>query len=405
VPTSFQAARIDLNKDRGAAWTLNACYDSLVASNCISNDAGQVAAVQRLQQLLEEVADYAAGEKRSFARKLLWSRPRSPQGLYIHGDVGRGKSMLMDLFFNHCPITAKRRVHFHAFMLEAHRFMHRWRAENDGDPIGPLARHIRASALLLCIDEFQVSDIADAMILGRLFGLLFELGVVIVATSNRHPDDLYRNGLQRERFLPFIELLKQHNELIELVGPHDYRLMHMRRLATTYFTPLGASAEAFIRRSFDELAQGVPLAPTGLQVNGREIQLGAVSGDVAVARFSDLCSAALGAADYRELACDFSTLIVADIPHLTARQRNEAKRFATLIDVMHEHKAKLICTAAVPPDRLYTEGKGAFEFQRTVSRLVEMQSERYWNTAHEPGWCTRRTLHAASRAPYRTEQA
>jgi cell division protein ZapE len=385
VPTSFPAVRIDPNNECETAWTLSDCYGDLVANNRISSDPGQVTAIQRLQQLLEEVADYTAGEKKSFARKLFWSRRKSPQGVYIHGDVGRGKSMLMDLFFNHCPIEAKRRVHFHVFMLEAHRFMHRWRAEHEGDPIGPLARHMRASALLLCIDEFQVSDIADAMILGRLFGMLFELGVVVVATSNRHPEDLYRNGLQRERFLPFIDLLKQHNELIELAGPQDYRLMHMRSLSTTYFTPLGPSAEAFVRRSFDELTHGAAMAPGSLHVNGREIKFGAVSGDVATARFSDLCESVLGAADYRELACDFSTLIVSDIPRLTAEERNEAKRFATLIDVMYEHKAKLICTAAVPPDRLYVDGKGAFEFQRTVSRLIEMQSERYWHTAHEPG--------------------
>lgn len=385
MPISLQAARIDPNNDRGAAWTLDDLYRGLVANDRISNDPGQAMAVQRLQQLLGEVADYAAGEKRSFARALFWSRPKSPKGLYIHGDVGRGKSMLMDLFYNQCPIKEKRRVHFHAFMLESHRFMHRWRAEHEGDPIGPLAGHIRASALLLCVDEFQVSDVADAMILGRLFGLLFELGVVVVATSNRHPDDLYRNGLQRERFVPFIDLLKKHNELIELAGPQDYRLMHMRSLSTTYFTPLGASAKAFIRRSFDELTQGAPEATSSLQVNGREIKLGAVSGDVAMASFSELCESALGAADYKELACDFSTLIVSDIPRLTADECNEAKRFATLVDVMYEHKAKLICTAAAPREQLYIEGKGAFEFQRTVSRLIEMQGERYWHTAHEPG--------------------
>jgi len=385
VPISFQAARIDLNNGRETVWTLGDLYQDLVANNRISNDPGQEVAVQRLQRLLGEVADCAVGEKRSFARKLFWSRPKSPKGLYIYGDVGRGKSMLMDLFYNHCPIKEKRRVHFHAFMLGAHRFMHRWRAEYEGDPIEPLARHIRASNVLLCIDEFQVSDIADAMILGRLFGLLFKLGVVVVATSNRHPGDLYRNGLQRERFLPFIDLLKQHNELIELAGSQDYRLMHMRSLSTTYFTPLGVSAAAFARRSFDELTQGAPAAPGSLQVNGREIKLGAVSGDVAMAGFSDLCELALGAADYKEMACDFSTLIVSDIPRLTAQERNEAKRFATLIDVMYEHKAKLICTAAVPPEQLYIEGKGAFEFQRTVSRLIEMRSERYWHTAHEPG--------------------
>ncbi len=385
MPTSFPAARIDLNNDCGAAWTLSDCYDDLVGNNRISSDPGQVTAVQRLQQLLEEVADYTASEKRSFARKLFWSRAKSPKGLYIYGDVGRGKSMLMDLFYGHCPIKAKRRIHFHAFMLEAHRFMHRWRAEHEGDPIGPLARHIRTSILLLCIDEFQVSDIADAMILSRLFGLLFELGVVVVATSNRHPDDLYRNGLQRELFLSFIDLLKQHNELIELAGPQDFRLTHMRSLATTYFTPLGMSAEALVRRSFDELTEGAPVVPGNLHINGRKINFSAVSGDIAMTSFSALCESALGTADYKELACEFSTLIVSDIPRLTAQEQNEAKRFATLIDVMYDDKAKLICTAAVPPDRLYVEGTGAFEFQRTVSRLIEMQSERYWHTAHEPG--------------------
>jgi cell division protein ZapE len=343
----------------------------------------KVSALKILQELCDEIRSNHSGKKPSLVTRFFSAPCAESKGVYLHGDVGRGKSMLMGLFFDQCPVSPKRRVHFHAFMIEVHAFMHEWRKGHAGDPIIALGRRIRESAKLLCFDEFHVTDIADAMILGRLLSALFESGVVVVATSNRHPDDLYKNGLQRQRFLPFIELIKQRTTVIKLDGAKDYRLAHLRALATIYHTPLGEAADAFVADSYAELAQGAPATASRLRVNGREVVLPAVHGDLAMASFRDLCETPLGAADYLELACDFSTVILYDIPRLTPDRLNEAKRFATLIDSLYEHKVKLICTAEVPPEELYTSGEGAFEFERTVSRLHEMQTERYWQIAHQ----------------------
>lgn len=363
---------------------LGAAYCQLVEQDHIQFDPVQSGALKHLQDLLDTLEQPPASARPSFVKKL-FSAPSMSKipGLYIYGDVGRGKSMLMDLFFDHCPVASKRRVHFHAFMLEVHGFMHQWREGNGGDPIEPLSRHIRESAGLLCFDEFHVTDIADAMILGRLFSALFEAGVTVVATSNRHPDELYKNGLQRQRFLPFIDLIKTETRIVELDAAQDYRLLHLRSLATMYFTPLGPEAAEFVENSFNELTQYADCGPGTLRVKGRDIHLPRVHGDIVMAGFADLCECPLGAADYLELACDFSTLILHDIPRLTADKLNEARRFVILIDALYEHRVKLICTAEVPPEQLYTEGKGTFEFQRTVSRLSEMQTERYWHAAHE----------------------
>ncbi len=362
---------------------LGAVYCELVEQNHINFDSAQIPALKQLQQLLHRVETGTTVEKPSFFKKLFSPPPSKTKGLYIFGEVGRGKSMLMDLFYDHCSLSDKRRVHFHAFMLEVHAFMHQWREGNEGDPIKPLSRHIRESASLLCFDEFHVTDIADAMILGRLFSELFNSGLIMVATSNRHPDDLYKNGLQRQRFVPFIELLKQDAHIVELTAAQDYRLLHMRALSTMYFTPLGQEASEFAENSFAELTQFAKPLPGILKVNGRHIELPSVHGDIVMAGFSDLCEKALGAADYLELAYDYSALILYDIPKLNADKLNEAKRFVTLIDALYEHKVKLICTAEVSPEQLYTEGKGSFEFERTVSRLIEMQSERYWYVPHQ----------------------
>jgi len=268
------------------------------------------------------------------------------------------------------------------FMLEVHAFIHSWRQQNNTDAISALAKKIRTSVLLLCFDEFHVTDIADAMILERLFRNLFDLGIVVVFTSNRHPDDLYMGGLQREQFLIFTRLLQRESKVIELVAKEDYRLMHLHALEATYYFPLDAHASEFVLQSYNEFTNFATMQTGVLQVMGRTIVLSAVYGDIALTSFNELCVQPLGSADYIEIAREFSTLIIAEIPKLTPEKRNEAKRFMTLIDALYEHKVKLICTAEVPAQELYTEGDGAFEFRRTASRLIEMQSESYFQSKH-----------------------
>jgi len=305
-----------------------------------------------------------------------------PQSLYLFGHVGRGKSMLMDLFFEACPISQKRRVHFHAFMLEVHAYIHQWRQQQNTDAISALAKHIGASDQLLCFDEFHVSDIADAMLLMRLFGKLFDLGLVVVMTSNCHPNQLYLDGLQRELFLPFIGLLQEKVSIIELIAKQDYRLSHLQALKTTYYYPLDEQAATFIRQSYNELTHFSSLKPGVLEVLGRKVVLSALWGNVALTSFDQLCVDALGSADYLELSSRVDIVILANIPKLTQEKFNEAKRFITLIDALYEHKIKLICSAEVPITELYTDDSGFFEFERTVSRLIEMQSESYLYIAH-----------------------
>jgi cell division protein ZapE len=357
-------------------------YNHKVAQNHIQHDIAQFIALQHLQTLLDHILSFANYDRKSVAHKLLSSPPEKCQSLYIFGDVGRGKSMLMSLFYEACPIEQKRRMHFNMFMLEVHAFIHEWRQQNNTDAISALAKNIRTSSLLLCLDEFHVTDIADAMILERLFSKLFELGLIIVITSNRHPNDLYQGGLQREQFLIFTKLLQIKSKVIKLVAKEDYRLMHLHALETTYYFPLDAHAGEFVLQSYNEFTNFAALQAGVLQVLGRKVILSAVHGDVALTSFDELCVQPLGSADYLEIASEFTTLIVAEIPKLTAEKRNEAKRFMTLIDALYEHKVKLICTAEVPAQELYTEGDGAFEFKRTVSRLIEMQSENYLQRKH-----------------------
>jgi len=357
-------------------------YKHQVAQNHIQHDKAQFIALQHLQKLLDQIVASVDYDQKSIAHKLLSSPPENCQSLYIFGDVGRGKSMLMALFYASCPIEQKRRVHFNMFMLEVHAFIHEWRQQNHTDAISALAKKIRASTLLLCLDEFHVTDIADAMILERLFSKLFDLGITVVITSNRHPDDLYLGGLQREQFLIFTRLLQRKSKVIELVAKEDYRLMHLHALEATYYFPLDAHATEFVQQSYNEFTNFAPKRAGVLQVLGRKVVLSAVHGDIALTSFDELCVQSLGSADYLEIAREFSTLIMAEIPKLTAENRNEAKRFMTLIDALYEHKVKLICTAEVPVQALYTEGDGAFEFRRTVSRLIEMQSEAYLQSTH-----------------------
>ncbi|MDO9168601.1 MAG: cell division protein ZapE [Methylobacter sp.] len=357
-------------------------YNALVAQGRIQYEPAQITALHHLQTLLDNLKAAVEYQQKSALHKLFLPPPASYQSLYIYGNVGRGKSMLMDLFFDACPISQKRRVHFHAFMLEVHAFIHQWRKKNNTDAILALAKHIRGSELLLCFDEFHVSDIADAMILVRLFHRLFELGIVVVVTSNCHPNELYHDGLQRELFLPFVRLLQQKADVIKLVAKQDYRLSHLHALKTAYYYPLDEQAAKFVRQSYNELTNFAPLKPGIVEVLGRKVVLSAIHGNVALTSFDELCMHALGPADYLEIGNRFDIVILADIPKLTIEKCNEAKRFVTLIDALYEHKVKLVCTAEVPAQELYTDGEGLFEFERTVSRLIDMQSESYLHIEH-----------------------
>jgi cell division protein ZapE len=303
----------------------------------------------------------------------LFARPLTPpKGMYLWGGVGRGKSMLMDLFAEHTAITAKRRVHFHAFMQEVHHAMHAARQRNVEDTLAPFAEETLAKLRLLAFDEMQISDITDAMIVGRLFEKLLAGGMVIVTTSNRPPEDLYKNGLNRALFLPFIALLRDRLQVVELVSPHDYR-QHRLTGAQVYFHPAG-SAKGQIEAIWHDLTGGAAGEVLALQVNGRRVELSRVASGVARASFWELCAKPLGPADYLAIASAVRVLILEDVPQLSSSNYNEAKRFVTLIDALYEGKVRLICSAAAEPERLYIEGEGSFEFARTASRLREMQA-------------------------------
>ncbi len=355
-----------------------ALYRGRRREGALKPDPAQELAAEKLQSLWRALADYKPGNgERGWRARLGLARASEPPplGLYLYGGVGRGKSMLMDMFFATAPLARKRRVHFYAFMLEVHERIHNRRSEK-GDPIGPVAQAIAEAATLLCFDEFHVTDIADAMILGRLFAALFEAGVVVVATSNRAPDDLYKDGLQRERFLPFIDLFKEKLDILELDGGRDYRLARFagRRV---YHMPADAAAHQALAQAFADLTEGAAGTPLTLLMQGRSIAVPRTAKDVAWLTFEELCAQPLGAADYLALCRRFHTFILEGIPQLGADQRNEAKRFAIFIDTLYEAHGNLIASAAVSPQELYIEGDGSFEFARTVSRLMEMQSDDY----------------------------
>ena len=314
--------------------------------------------------------------------------PDGPHGLYIWGPVGRGKSMLMDLFFADAPVAKKRRVHFHEFMLEVQARLYNRReklaaegAPPEADTIVPIAREIAQQTRLLCFDEFQVTNIADAMILARLFETLFGEGITVIATSNRKPDDLYKDGLQRDRFLPFIDLIKERLEILELGGEHDYRLDRLRNF-DAYLTPSGAWANAKLDEAFRALSGGADGEPRVLRTQGRDVDIPRAAPGVAMAHYLDWCAKPMGAADFLCIAEHFHTVIVADIPKMGPDSQDKASRFVTMIDTFYEKKVKFLCSAATAPSGLYVEGDGAFEFQRTVSRLMEMQSPEYLALEH-----------------------
>lgn len=348
-------------------------YRRRVEQGLIDYDPAQVEALHYLQEMLDKLT----AENRSGFLSLSSTRGNPCKSLYIYGGVGRGKSMLMDLFYDHCPIQEKRRVHFHTFILEVHEFSHRWRQEKKQDIIHSLAAEINASTKLLCFDEFHVIDVANAVILDRLFSRLFDLGTVVVTTSNRHPDDLYQGGLVPELFLKFIELLKASADVVELVAKHDYRLTRIHGAEKTYFYPLDEHAASALEQCYREMTHSAPLKPYSLKVLGRNVVLRAAHGDVALTTFDEMCRQPLGPADYLKIVQAFRVVIVSGIPKFGFDNHDEAKRFSTLVDALYFHKVILICSAEAPARELYDENIRAFFLKRTVSRLIEMQSDYY----------------------------
>ena len=346
-------------------------YDQQVASGAITADPAQVAALP----LLEEIRAHfeAASEKKGLLGGLFSKAPEPPKGAYLWGGVGRGKSYLMDLFFEHAPVSAKRRVHFHAFMQEIHSGLHKARKAGVEDALRPVAEEVASSVRLLCFDEMQITDITDAMIVGRLFEILFAQGVVVVTTSNRVPGDLYKDGLNRALFVPFIKLIEERMVIHHLESPNDYRQNRLAA-AQVYFTPVDAAARQAIDRIWQDLTGGVSEA-LSLSVKGRDVVLARFQNGVARVMFLDLCGQPLGAADYLAVAGAVRVLILENVPQLGRTNYNEARRFVTLIDALYEAGVKLIVSAADVPERLYVEGEGTFEFERTASRLRAMQSE------------------------------
>lgn len=372
--------------------TLPERYAALVESGAIERDPAQIAVVKRLQALTETLASRRLAKKSSALGWLFGSRqppPEAVKGLYIWGSVGRGKTMLMDLFYEAVPLASRRRVHFHAFMADVHERIHAYRQElkagrvKEPDPIGPVAAALAAEATLLCFDEFTVTDIADAMILGRLFTALFAAGVVVIATSNVEPSRLYENGLNRALFLPFITLLQSKVEVIRLDARTDFRLEKLGG-APTYHVPADEAARAALDKAFARLSGVARGAPTTIEVKGHELKLPQAAAGVARASFADLCAQAYGASDYLALAQRFHTLVLDEIPIMELDRRNEAKRFIILIDALYESHVKLVASAAAEPTGLYVarSGREAFEFDRTVSRLIEMRSEEYLALPH-----------------------
>ncbi|MFY0646496.1 cell division protein ZapE [Sulfitobacter geojensis] len=346
--------------------SLRETYDSLIAAGTLHADPAQESVLPEFDRIRAALLTPA---KKGLFRK----PPESPKGLYLWGGVGRGKSMLMDMFVEHLDGIPARRVHFHAFMQEIHAAMHEARKTGVDDAIAPVAADVAASVRLLAFDEMQITDITDAMIVGRLFQALFAAGVVVVTTSNRLPDDLYKNGLNRDLFVPFIELIKDKMVVHELASPKDYR---QDRLAGTqvYFTPVNADARAAMDAVWNDLA-GDAGAPLVLRVKGRDVEIPHYHNGMGRARFHDLCGTPLGPADYLALADAVRVLLLDGIPSLGRSNFNEAKRFVTLIDALYEARVRLICSAAAQPEMLYLEGEGTFEFERTASRLREMQAE------------------------------
>ena len=357
-------------------------YEARINDGQLMPDPVQAEAAAALDDLAHRLANRKTGG--------WFSKAETVTGLYMWGGVGRGKSMLMDLFFEHAPVEARRRVHFHEFMAEVHdrldawrklsedeRKRSEWRVKGAGDdPIAPVAKQIASEANLLCFDEFQVTQIADAMVLARLFEALFERHVTVVATSNRHPNDLYKDGINRPLFLPFIEHLKANCDVMELASERDYRLDRLIE-APVWYAPLGGESERALDQAWDRLTLGAEPQHCVLTVKGRKLEVHREAAGVARFTFEELCARPLGSRDYLAIAANFNTVILSGIPTLGPENRNEAARFVSLIDSFYEAKVKLVASAAAEPEELYPEGDGSFEFERTVSRLHEMRSTDY----------------------------
>ncbi|MBZ9736990.1 cell division protein ZapE [Mesorhizobium sp. CA18] len=389
--------------------TVRQRYEHLVQSGAAERDPAQERIVAALDRLIDEISAKRLAHKSSalgwlFAAK---RQPREPvKGLYIHGGVGRGKTMLMDMFFELLPVRRKRRVHFNDFMadvqdrIQKHRQARKEGAVKEDDPIPPVARALADEAWVLCFDEFSVTDIADAMILSRLFSALFANGVVLVATSNVAPENLYRDGLNRQLFLPFISLLERNAHVMTLDAEKDYRQEKLNR-QPVYVTPDDAAAERALDEAWKAMTHGQQIGEVTLTLKGRQLVVPRAAGDAARFSFADLCEKPLGARDYLAIAGRFSTVFIDHVPVLGEGKRNEAKRFILLIDTLYDHRMRLVMSAAAPPERLYTAKRGTevFEFERTASRLVEMQSRDWLD-----GWAERRKKEVAA-AEVRQAQA
>src|SRR3954467_3862515 len=364
-------------------------YQTLVSSGAIEADAAQARAVQALGALEQRLARYRPGRKQGLLGRLFADKNEAPRGLYIHGEVGRGKTMLMDLFFQRSPVLHKRRAHFHEFMAEVHERVYGFRQNitrgeiADGDVIALTAESIFDQAWLLCFDEFHVTDIADAMILGRLFAKLFEFGTVVVATSNVAPEDLYKGGLNRALFLPFIAQISAHMDVIRLDARTDFRLEKLTGVKM-WLVPADTAATAALDRAWANMTGGARCKPCDISIKGRVLHVPCSAQGVARFAFAELCETPLAASDYLRLAHDYHTILVDRIPVMAYEQRNAAKRFISLIDTLYDNAVKLMASAETDPVSLYlaTEGVEANEFKRTASRLIEMSSESYLALPH-----------------------
>ncbi|WP_439401938.1 cell division protein ZapE [Bradyrhizobium sp. DASA03068] len=366
-------------------------YQAEIASGAIEPDAAQAEVAEAYAALDLRLSTYKPARKQGLLSRLFSSgdKDEAPRGLYIHGEVGRGKTMLMDLFFQHSSVEHKRRAHFHEFMADVHERIYDYRQSiargeiADGDVIALTANAIFEESWLLCFDEFHVTDIADAMILGRLFAKLFELGTVVVATSNVAPDDLYKGGLNRSLFLPFIKQITDHMDVARLDARTDFRLEKLQGVRM-WLTPADGDADAALNRAWVKMTGNAKCKPRDISIKGRILHVPCSAHGVARFSFADLCEQPLGASDYLRLAHDYHTILVDHIPVMDFSQRNAAKRFITLIDTLYDNAVKLMASADANPISLYlaTDGVEAMEFKRTASRLIEMSSESYLALPH-----------------------
>ncbi len=370
-----------LDKDTGANQPYNPdflknIYHQWCHEKRIKFDNLQLITITELQNTLDNLIRLQLYYQKPAWRRMSNPLPKNPS-LYIYGDVGRGKSMLMNLFYEACPIKMKARFHYSKFISQIHAYLHVSSQHKKTETLATFANKLSSEIKLLCIDEFYVTDIADAMILERLFSQLIKLNITIVITSNRHPNDLYQGGIQKAQFSKFTELLQGHVKIIALDTPTDYRLSYLRSTQPVYFFPLGKASDQFINNAYAQLTQNAAIIPYQFSLLGRTTTIRSAYQNIALTSFNELCEQPLGSNDYCEMAQQFNYLIMANIPKMSYEYRNEAKRFMSLIDALYEHNVKLICSAETPAEDLYLEGDGSFEFKRTISRLIEMQTQHY----------------------------